>query len=104
MVADCSFEVIIHCLSGEDEKTRSGPTLKCLQRKRDTGLSDKDLFVFVVIVVDCTSFLLLFVISTEMCFVAGVKAYRICIWYLLTKDPEILSLYTLQFSSNHHAL
>ena len=35
----------------------------------------RDLFVFVIIFVDSTSFLLLSVISTEMCFVVGVKAY-----------------------------
>ena len=44
-----------------------------------------------------------FLFSTKMCFVVGVETSPISILYLLTRGPEILSLYTLQFSSNHHA-
>lgn len=39
VITNCSFEVLIHCFSGEDGKTRVRPTLKCLARGEDAGLS-----------------------------------------------------------------
>lgn len=39
LIADCSLEVLVHCLGGENGKTRVRPALQWLQRGGDTGVA-----------------------------------------------------------------